>query len=90
MKSAVDKKRMATSEFSIDFDVVIIGAGISGICFAHRLQELHPELKYCLLEARDEIGGTWSFFKYPGRSLIGNDPNDVLPYNIDLVILGMW
>ena len=49
-----------------DFDVVIIGAGISGINFAYRLQERHPNLSYCIVEARHEMGGTWSLFKYPG------------------------
>lgn len=52
---------------SQDYDVIIIGAGISGICFAYRLQETSPELRYCILEAQNEIGGTWSFFKYPGK-----------------------
>lgn len=50
----------------LDFDVIIIGAGISGICFAHRLQERNPNLSYCILEQRSEIGGTWSLFRYPG------------------------
>jgi cation diffusion facilitator CzcD-associated flavoprotein CzcO len=49
-----------------DYDVIIIGAGISGINFAYRLQERTPHLNYCILEARHEIGGTWSLFKYPG------------------------
>lgn len=49
------------------FDVVIIGAGISGINFAYRLQEKHPELSYIILEGRHEIGGTWSLFQYPGK-----------------------
>lgn len=52
---------------TLDFDVIIIGAGISGLCFAHRLQERNPELSYCILEQRSEIGGTWSLFQYPGR-----------------------
>ncbi|EGX88615.1 monooxygenase, putative [Cordyceps militaris CM01] len=51
---------------SPDYDVVIIGAGISGINFAYRLKERNPHLTYCILEARSEIGGTWSLFKYPG------------------------
>ncbi|OQU98453.1 hypothetical protein CLAIMM_04239 isoform 2 [Cladophialophora immunda] len=50
----------------IDYDVVIVGAGISGIAFAYRLQERNPDLTYCILEARHEIGGTWSLFQYPG------------------------
>ena len=49
-----------------DYDVVIIGAGISGINAAYRLQERNPELSYCILEGRHEMGGTWSLFKYPG------------------------
>jgi cation diffusion facilitator CzcD-associated flavoprotein CzcO len=49
-----------------DYDVVIIGAGISGINAAYRLQERNPELSYIILEGRHEMGGTWSLFKYPG------------------------
>lgn len=47
-------------------DVVIVGAGISGINTAYRLQTELPGLKYTILEARNAIGGTWDFFKYPG------------------------
>lgn len=50
-----------------DYDVIIIGAGISGINFAYRLQERNPELSYCIVEERHEIGGTWSLFQYPGK-----------------------
>ncbi|KAK5108247.1 hypothetical protein LTR62_008631 [Meristemomyces frigidus] len=49
-----------------DFDVVLVGAGISGINFAYRLQERCPDLSYTILDGRHEIGGTWSLFKYPG------------------------
>lgn len=48
------------------FDAIIIGAGISGIDAAYRLQEGLPDFKYAILEGRSEIGGTWSLFKYPG------------------------
>lgn len=48
------------------FDVVIIGAGISGINAAYRLQEAFPQQSYAILEARDRIGGTWDLFRYPG------------------------
>jgi cation diffusion facilitator CzcD-associated flavoprotein CzcO len=57
---------MATQSDIADYDVVIIGAGISGINCAYRLQERNPELSYIILEGRHEIGGTWSLFKYPG------------------------
>ncbi|KAK1061813.1 hypothetical protein LTR74_010724 [Friedmanniomyces endolithicus] len=51
---------------TVDYDVVIIGAGISGINFAYRLQERLPNLSYTILESRHELGGTWSLFNYPG------------------------
>ncbi|RDA92085.1 hypothetical protein CP533_3590 [Ophiocordyceps camponoti-saundersi (nom. inval.)] len=51
---------------NVDWDVVIIGGGIAGINFAYRLREAHPELSFCILEARHELGGTWSVYKYPG------------------------
>lgn len=47
-------------------DVLIVGAGVSGIGAAHHLQERSPEESYLILEARDNIGGTWDLFKYPG------------------------
>ncbi|NNE68981.1 MAG: NAD(P)/FAD-dependent oxidoreductase, partial [Rhodothermales bacterium] len=47
-------------------DVLIIGAGISGIGCAWHLQKSCPELSYTILEARDAIGGTWDLFRYPG------------------------
>ncbi|KAF9694708.1 hypothetical protein EKO04_007229 [Ascochyta lentis] len=56
---------MSYPEGTIEKDVIIIGAGIAGVCFAHRLQERHPDLSYCILEQRHELGGTWSLFKYP-------------------------
>jgi len=48
------------------FDVLIVGAGISGIGAAHHLQERCPNKSYAVLEARDAIGGTWDLFRYPG------------------------
>lgn len=58
---------MAHRDQNVDYDVVIIGAGISGINFAYRLQERNPDLSYCIVDARHELGGTWSLFKYPGK-----------------------
>lgn len=48
------------------YDVVIIGAGISGINTAHHIQSKLPSLSYTILEGRADIGGTWDLFRYPG------------------------
>lgn len=48
------------------FDVIIIGAGISGIGAGYRLQTRCPRKRYVILEGRSEIGGTWDLFRYPG------------------------
>jgi cation diffusion facilitator CzcD-associated flavoprotein CzcO len=48
------------------YDIVIIGAGISGIGAAYRLTEADPSTRYVILERRDRIGGTWDLFRYPG------------------------
>ena len=47
-------------------DVLIVGAGLSGIGAAYHLQTTCPEKTYAILEARDRIGGTWDLFRYPG------------------------
>lgn len=47
-------------------DVLIVGAGISGIGSAYYLQERQPNKSYAIIEARDDIGGTWDLFRYPG------------------------
>src|SRR2546429_887799 len=48
------------------FDVLVAGAGISGICAGYHLQTSCPGRTYAILEARDDIGGTWHLFRYPG------------------------
>ena len=47
-------------------DVVIVGAGISGLDAAYRITERNPHLTYTILERREQIGGTWDLFRYPG------------------------
>ena len=47
-------------------DVLIVGAGLSGIGAAHHLQTSCPWARYAILEARGAIGGTWDLFRYPG------------------------
>src|SRR5882724_6582969 len=49
-----------------DFDVIIVGAGLSGIGAACRLKSECPTKRFVLLEARDATGGTWDLFRYPG------------------------
>ena len=47
-------------------DVLIIGAGFSGIGAAYRIREQNPNLSYTILERRERLGGTWDLFQYPG------------------------
>ena len=47
-------------------DVLIVGAGLSGIGAAHHLQSKLPGKTYAILESRGAIGGTWDLFRYPG------------------------
>jgi len=48
------------------FDVLILGAGISGIGAACHMTRICPEKSYAILERRDAVGGTWDLFRYPG------------------------
>ncbi len=47
-------------------DVLVVGAGLSGIAAAYYLQAHSPRKSYAILEGRDAIGGTWDLFRYPG------------------------
>ena len=49
-----------------EVDVIIVGAGLSGIGAACHLQRECPDRSFVILEARDAIGGTWDLFRYPG------------------------
>jgi cation diffusion facilitator CzcD-associated flavoprotein CzcO len=48
------------------YDAIIIGAGISGISAAYHLQKHCPEKRYKIIERREQLGGTWDLFNYPG------------------------
>jgi cation diffusion facilitator CzcD-associated flavoprotein CzcO len=49
-----------------DFEVIIVGAGLSGIGAAYRIKTECPSKSFAILEGRDTIGGTWDLFRYPG------------------------
>jgi len=48
------------------FDVIVVGAGLSGVAAGCHLQSECPNKRYAILEQRDAIGGTWDLFRYPG------------------------
>ncbi len=59
---------MSTDDLALPahVDVVVVGAGLSGIGAGYRLQTECPERGYLILESRDRMGGTWDLFTYPG------------------------
>jgi monooxygenase len=54
------------SEPSTDFDVLIVGAGISGIGMAAHMRMKTPARSFAIVEQRENLGGTWDLFRYPG------------------------
>jgi cation diffusion facilitator CzcD-associated flavoprotein CzcO len=62
-----DRSLSAGAERGIEhFDVLIVGAGLSGIGAAYHLQKECPKKSYVILEGRKAMGGTWDLFRYPG------------------------
>jgi monooxygenase len=59
-------RAMGTTQQAEHFDVVIVGAGLSGIGAGYHLQQKCPDKRFIILEGRDCIGGTWDLFRYPG------------------------
>lgn len=63
---ATERRDAEATEAAETVDVLIIGAGISGIGAAYRIHEKNPRLRYAILERRARVGGTWDLFRYPG------------------------
>ena len=57
---------VSVSEFTEHFDVLIVGAGLSGIGAGAHLRMRCPEKTFAILEGREAMGGTWDLFRYPG------------------------
>ncbi|MGH3744235.1 MAG: flavin-containing monooxygenase, partial [Mycobacteriales bacterium] len=57
---------VASTQATEHLDVLIVGAGLSGIGAAHTISTHFPQRSYAILEAREAIGGTWDLFRYPG------------------------
>ncbi|MGI8755360.1 MAG: flavin-containing monooxygenase [Acidimicrobiales bacterium] len=57
---------MSDGQIDEHVDVLVVGAGISGIGAGYHLQTMCPDRSYVILEGRDDIGGTWDLFRYPG------------------------
>ena len=66
MPSTTSSSTSSTASAAEALDVLIVGAGISGIGAAYYLQRDHPQRSYAILEAREASGGTWDLFRYPG------------------------
>ncbi len=63
---ATERPGRGDGDPSEHLDVLIIGAGLSGIGAAAHLVDAFPQRRYAILEARERIGGTWDLFRYPG------------------------
>lgn len=65
-RKPVPTRPLADANDPDPLDILIIGAGLSGIGAARHLLEKNPEKQFEILEARKAIGGTWDLFRYPG------------------------
>jgi cation diffusion facilitator CzcD-associated flavoprotein CzcO len=63
---AEERQQQETSPLPEHVDVLIVGAGVSGIGCAYYLQRDQPGKSYLILEGREATGGTWDLFRYPG------------------------
>ena len=66
MSTSPEASKLNEAQAQAVIDVLIVGAGLSGIGAAKHLQMHSPQSSWCILESRDAIGGTWDLFRYPG------------------------
>jgi cation diffusion facilitator CzcD-associated flavoprotein CzcO len=66
MELVSERDSASNVDIASHIDVMIVGAGLSGIGVAYHLQKDCPRKSFAILEARDAIGGTWDLFRYPG------------------------
>src|SRR5690625_7057646 len=57
---------MESQNHPTHIDVLVVGAGLSGIAAGHYLRERCPQRTFQIFEARERLGGTWDLFRYPG------------------------
>ena len=67
-KFNVNVRVMAQAETSgsVHLDVLVVGAGLSGVAAGHYLRTSCPSATFAIFEAHDTVGGTWDLFRYPG------------------------
>jgi monooxygenase len=65
MQTTADPSTTAGAD-TLDMDLLIVGAGLSGIGAARHLQAHSPSTRWGIVEARERLGGTWDLFRYPG------------------------
>ena len=68
----LDQTKVPSETTQKHIDVLIVGAGLSGIGAAYHLQTKCPQKSFAIVEARASLGGTWDLFRYPGN----NDEKD--------------
>ncbi len=66
MSSPCAAETQSAGDDGCDYDLIIVGAGFSGIGAAFRISQGNPGIRYRILERRDRVGGTWDLFRYPG------------------------
>ena len=73
-----------------NYDVLIIGAGLSGVCSLHHLRKRFPTWRIRVLEAADSVGGTWNWNRYPGARVDSESLSYAFSFDKDLMNEWHW